>query len=595
MISQKQFDILYNLLDQKKFDHLVLETEKLLKKINYNDIKLLEFKGLGLFGLSRYQESEIIFKNALKIDSNSYTSNLHLARINHLNKNFLKSDSFYKKTTSLNKNNFFIHIEYASFLLDIGNLKDSLKTLEFAKNLNKEHYLSYSLIGKIFLKSEKYEDAIKNFKKSLDIEPKNYKDFNELGYCFYKQEKLKDARQYFEKSIELNPNFYVPYANLGLVYQTMGEIDNAQDYYLKAISIAPNDAENYRLLSLSKNFSKENDIKIIQNMKNIFLQSGENDNKLKISFALSKAMDDLKNFEKSSEYLLIGNSLKRKKYEKYDFKKNEEQFDLLKKTFSKDFFKKKKSIDFKTKETPIFILGMPRSGTTLVEQILSNHSKVYGCGEINSLVEAVNASFPEKDSKKMLKDVSQANEDIFLKIGKDYIKDLRKNSESNFYTDKQPFNFKLIGFIKLSLPNAKIIHCFRNPNDNLISLFQNFFSSEAMIWSYDQIEAKKYYKIYNDLMRHYNNIFDDFIYNLKYENLTNSPKDEVLKILKFCNLDFEQSCLDIKNNNKPIFTASINQARSEINKGSHMRWKGYAEYLPDLFFNEQELKNLTFD
>lgn len=426
MITQKEFDTLYNLLDQKKFDHLLIQTETLLKNINYNDIKLLEFKGLGLFGLSRYQESEIIFKNALKVDPNSYTSNLHLARIYHLNKNFLISDKFYKKTISLNKNNFFIHIEYASFLLDLGNLKDSLKVLDFAKSLNNKHYLSYSLAGKIFLKLEKYGDAIVNFKKSLSIESNNFKDFNELGYCFYKQEKLDDAKQHFEKSIELNPKFYVPYANLGLVYQTLGAIDKAQEWYLKAISIAPKDAENYRLLSMSKKFSKENDNKIIKNMEEIYLQTVENDNKLKISFALSKAMDDLKDFKKSSEYLLTGNNLKRKRYKKYDFQKIEEQFRLIKDTFTEDFFEKNKNTEFNAKETPIFILGMPRSGTTLTEQILSNHSKVYGCGEINSLVEAINLSFPESESKKMLKKVSQASKETFLKIGKNYIENIKK-------------------------------------------------------------------------------------------------------------------------------------------------------------------------
>ena len=118
-----------------------------------------------------------------------------------------------------------------------------------------------------------------------------------------------------------------------------------------------------------------------------------------------------------------------------------------------------------------------------------------------------------------------------------------------FFTDKMPFNFKVIGLIKVCIPNAKIIHCYRNPNDNLLSIYKNYFSKEIMPWAYNKIELKKYYETYNKLMLHYKTVLGDFIFNLDYEILTKNPEAEIRKILTFCNLEWNNSCLNIEKNN----------------------------------------------
>ena len=147
-----------------------------------------------------------------------------------------------------------------------------------------------------------------------------------------------------------------------------------------------------------------------------------------------------------------------------------------------------------------------------------------------------------------------------------------------------PFNFKLIGLIKVCIPNAKIIHCFRNVNDNLLSIYKNYFSTDVMPWAYNKTELKQYYQLYLKLMTYYKSVLGSFIYDLEYEKLTTNPEVEMKKILKFCNLEWNENCINIENNKKPIFTASISQARNKINTNSHQSWKNFEKLIPELFF-----------
>ena len=146
-----------------------------------------------------------------------------------------------------------------------------------------------------------------------------------------------------------------------------------------------------------------------------------------------------------------------------------------------------------------------------------------------------------------------------------------------------PINFLWVGFIKLILPNSKIIHCYRNPKDNIVSIFTNHFPSGKIAFAYDLNETIKYYDLYNNLMNHWNSILPKFIYNIRYENLISETKDEIRKLLKFCSLDWSEKCLEFYNNERPIKTASNAQARKKIYKNSIDSWKKYEKFLLEKF------------
>ena len=227
---------------------------------------------------------------------------------------------------------------------------------------------------------------------------------------------------------------------------------------------------------------------------------------------------------------------------------------------------------------------MPRSGTTLVEQILSSHSEVYGAGELLYLENSINKNFLENSKinrQKIIDLQSSSSENVFL----DYFKcfDIY-NLDKNIITDKTPQNFKWIGFIKIFFPNAKIILCQRNPKDNCVSLFKNDFPSLTMNWSFDQEEIAEYYNEYHKLMTFWKDKISDFIHDVEYEKLVENKEEEIKKILKFCDLDWDDKCLSPEKNNKtPIKTVSIAQARQPIYKTSLNNSNNFDKHLGNMY------------
>ena len=228
---------------------------------------------------------------------------------------------------------------------------------------------------------------------------------------------------------------------------------------------------------------------------------------------------------------------------------------------------------------------MPRSGTTLVEQIISSHHNVYGAGELKELTQIIKNNFSSDNKIKFVHNEQNQNEYIYEEMSNKYFDKIKRfNFKEKFITDKTPLNFRWIGIIKLMFPESKIIHCNRNPNDNCVSLYKNIFDG-SLDWSYNIEEMSKYYKLYSDLMNFWNNKLPNDIYNLTYENLISDQKNEINKILKFCNLSYDENCFSFYKNKRQISTASVAQARNPIYKSSVENWKKYEKWLSPLFEN----------
>jgi len=303
--------------------------------------------------------------------------------------------------------------------------------------------------------------------------------------------------------------------------------------------------------------------------------------KIHINFSISKAYEDMNDFKKSYLHMVEGNSLKRNQI-KYNKKNDIDLFEKIKKNFNNFDFNKKNKINNLSKKI-IFICGMPRSGTTLIEQIIASHKNVYGAGELGYLSKIVKKNFFENSILKTniaLYDVSKA-----AKISDEYFSFLKAHKfEQNIITDKAPLNFRWIGFIKIFFPNSKIIHCSRNSKDNCLSLYKNLFDSDNLNWCYDKKELSTYYNLYFDLIKFWKEKIPNFIYNAKYEEIVENQEQETKKLLEFCGLDWDPNCLSFyKNNKTPIKTASIVQARKPIYKSSvHLNQK-YKDYFKELF------------
>ena len=234
---------------------------------------------------------------------------------------------------------------------------------------------------------------------------------------------------------------------------------------------------------------------------------------------------------------------------------------------------------------------MPRSGTTLVEQILSSHSKVNGAGELTYLKKSIDSIF-FKENK--LNEIALNNE---IKSDENILNDMYYNFleihkfENSIITDKAPQNFMWIGFIKLFFPNSKVIHCFRNANDNFLSLYKNnFASNQHMGWSFNGSNIAKFYNLYSDLMKFWKLNCEGFFYEINYDKLVIDNESEIKKLLSYCELEQEENCFNHYKNKTPITTVSLFQARKPIYKSSLHSSQNYSKYL-DKYFKQLDKYN----
>ena len=303
-------------------------------------------------------------------------------------------------------------------------------------------------------------------------------------------------------------------------------------------------------------------------------------NKANILFSLGKAYEDINEFKKSYESLEKANNIM-KKLTKYDFKFDDQIFKSLIKIFDNFDFEQRGIVNDEKKI--IFIVGLPRSGTSLVEQILSSHSKVYGAGELSFITDAIKKEFFNNnkftsDSPEILNENEKLNS-----IKNSYLINIKNfNYKELYLTDKNPLNFLWIGFIKLIFPNSKIIHINRDLCDNFFSLYKNTFDGNIN-WCFDKSDLLNYCTNYQKLMKFWNSKISNYILNINYENLISNTEIEIKKILSFCDLSYEKDCLEYYKSKRAIKTVSSAQARKPIYKSSINSYENYEKFLGNFF------------
>jgi len=289
-------------------------------------------------------------------------------------------------------------------------------------------------------------------------------------------------------------------------------------------------------------------------------------------FALGKAYEDIGKYKESFKFLVKANKIYKEKLN-YDINKDIHLFSKIKEIY------KKKIKELECKKKIIFVVGMPRSGTTLSEQIISAHPKVHGAGELNYLSEGIE-KFLMKDKIFPENAIQEYKKSDLESVQNHYLEGLKKlEYQEEYVIDKAPLNFRWIGFIKTIFPNAKIIHCQRDAMDICFSNFKNFFSAGTLSFTYDLNDLGTYYNLYKDLMDYWLSMFKAEIYNLSYERLISKQEEETKNLLNYLDLPWDEKCLEPHKNKKIVATASLAQVRSPIYKSSLNKWQNYSDEL----------------
>lgn len=562
------------------FRSVILNGKILLNNPNFKEKKQLHnIVGLSLFYQSNYQEAILEFKKSIDLDQNNFEAFLNLGssylKITDLN----NAELFLKKAIDLDNKNAQAHILYSKIFLAQNKIEDSISYLKSLKQLEKKVQIIFE-IGRIYISIYEYENALSYFNKANKINPNNASILNNLGICYDNLNKNQLALDCFLEGFKINKNDLSIIVNLANTYRSIGDFDNARAFYNLAISKKTNLYEVHRQISTITSYKEKKDLHLL---KMIDLDKKNNDEKGELLFAISKAYEDLGEFDISGEYLVRANNSIKKKI-KYNIDHSIKQFENIKSIFNQATFN---PLNIEIKKKPIFILGMPRSGTTLVEQIVGSHKEVFATGELYFFQKQIKKFFPDSDNDKFKKSILEKFDLFKEDIAKGYLECVSRMTNENIFTDKLPFNFIFIGFIKSCFPQSKIIHVTRDARDNCYSIYKNFFPLKEIGFVYDQKDLANYYNAYSDLMNFWKKLYPD-IYDIKYENLISDQYSESKKLIKYIGLEWDENCLEFYKNKSTVKTLSTSQVRKKITSSSINSWKRYEKYLSELITN---LKN----
>ena len=467
-----------------------------------------------------------------------------------------------------------VHSNLGDVLRSLGRTEEAVASYQKALQFKPDLVIANNNLGAALIDLGEPDKAVASLTRALQIEPELADAHNNLAMALNELGKPEEAVTSLTRALQINPDFAEAHNNLGATLNDLGKPEEAIASFNRALQINPEFSKAYRFLSTVKHFH-DGDAEI-QQMQQLLKKDNLTDNdRLHLNFALAKAYEDTGNYDSAFFCLTEGNRL-RKEELNYDFSAAWALFVKIKAAFAQAVpgLSDPNASEYDSSQRPVFILGMPRSGTTLVEQILASHSQVFGAGELALLSQSVNA---------MEWQTSQLTATQLQFVRNFYQSGLKEiGAAEPTVTDKMPANFLSIGFIIAALPEARIVHVKRDARAICWSNYKHYFSGKFSGFTYDLQDVCDYYKMYVDLMEFWHQKFPGRIYDLNYEALTERQEDETRKLLDYVGLDWEDQCLEFYDIKRAVQTASVSQVREEIYQGSSEEWRKYEKHLESM-------------
>jgi tetratricopeptide (TPR) repeat protein len=436
-------------------------------------------------------------------------------------------------------------------------------------------------LGKLLRDDDRFEDAIDCFREAIEMEPGNARLHDLLANALAPAALNYEAIEAHQKAIELNPKLAIAWLGLGHMLKTVGRQKEAIEAYHQCYELEPDiGAIQWSLANLKTYHFTDEEIADMETK--IERDDIGDESEVNFLFALAKAWEDRKEYERAWHYYHRGNS-QRRIQEMYDPVETETVNDLIIDVFSRELLETNTGVGH-TDPSPIFVIGLPRSGSTLIEQILASHSLVEGTSElpyITRLTRSLNRN--RADGINYPKAVAELDNRHFVAMGQDYINfcQMHRTEGKPYFIDKNPNNFPSVGFIHLILPNAKIIDARRHPMDAGFSCYRQLFA-KGQPFTYDLTEIGEYYLQYQRMMDYWHEVLPGRVLTTQYEEVVTDFENQVRRLLEYCGLPFEESCLNFYDTDRPVRTASSEQVRQPIYSQSVGRWRYYEQHLDEL-------------
>ncbi|MCZ6643606.1 MAG: tetratricopeptide repeat protein [Gammaproteobacteria bacterium] len=468
----------------------------------------------------------------------------------------------------------------AGSLLTQGQPDEALHHIMIAANANPDAIEVQLSMGNILQELGRHDDAIACFTAVSEAQPDAAPVHCNLGNVLKDVGRLFDATEHYEKALELDPNYAEAHYCLGRMRQYLGDNEEASSEFRKAISFDRHCTKAWRAITeLTRQALTDAEIKTVGTA--LESEDYSSEQRLHLEFALGKSCEDSGLHATAAEHYRRGNRLCRNRIA-YSLEQDQNVFEHVKATFNERFFDQWANAG-STDATPLFVVGMPRSGSTLVEQILASHPSVHGGGELSLLPQAIARRFPLANGIDYTAALATASQADFDFVAESYLAtQLKLAPDSERISDKLLINFLNIGLIHVLFPNACIIHCVREARDTCFSIYKRIFGARGHHYAYDLEELGRYYNEYAKLMVHWEDVLPGRVHQVCYESLVQEQEPTTRELLEFCELSWDPACLEFHRSERPVVTHSASQVREPIFRDSIGAWRPYETSLAPL-------------
>jgi tetratricopeptide (TPR) repeat protein len=506
----------------------------------------------------------------------------NLATALRLLRRYGEAETHGRRSLALNPQHAAAYNNLALCLIPQQRAEEALSLLSRSAQLDPTNPHTFVLLASLLSKRKEHDKAKAACERALALDPSHPEALNVLGVIAFDEGRAEEAILYYRKALELAPWLAHGHNNLASALKELGRLEEARAAYQAALRNDPHMTSAYVALADMHRFTPGDSILAAMERVAGSTDPRDGDDQIELHFALGKAYADLKQYERSFRHLLTGNTGKRREVD-YDERRMFDLFGRIRDTFSVELLRTKAGAGDPS-QAPVLIVGMPRSGTTLIEQILASHPKVFGADELHDLshviaahcdLAPVPAAYPE-----CIRDMPGEG---LQRLGAAYAGRLRRRAPTaERITDKMPVNFLHLGLVHLALPNARIIHTRRDPVDTCWSCYARLFGGEQQ-FAYDLGELGRYYRRYETLMAHWRGILPPgTMFEIDYELVVDDLEQQARRIIAYCGLEWDDACLRFYETERPVRTSSAAQVRQPIYRSSIGRWRPYRQWLGPL-------------
>ena len=547
--------------------------------------------GNALQAEGQFAEAIDAYRQAIAIRPEYAEAHNNLATALRVMRRYGEAETHCRRALALNPQHAGVYNNLALCLMPQRRTDEALSLLSRSVQLDPANAHTFVLLASLLAKGKDKDKARAACERALVLDPNHAEALNVLGIIAFEQGRAEEAILYYRKAVEVAPGLAHGHNNLANALKELGRLEEAQAAYQAALRCDPQTASAYFGLADLRRFTRDDPVLAAMERIAERIDSLEPQDQTQLHFALGKAYADLEQYDRSFRHLSDGNNTQRR-HINYDESAMLDLFDRVRAVFTSELVRSKHGASDPS-SVPILIVGMPRSGTTLIEQILASHPKVHAAGELRDLGDVIAAhcdlaaaptAYPEC--------IREMSGEVLGRIGAAYAGRLRQRAPTaERIIDKLPGNFVHLGLVCLALPNARIIHVRRDPLDTCLSCYARLFGDDQP-FSYDLGELGRYYRGYQALMAHWRAVLPpQAMLEVDYEQVVEDVEGQARRIVAHCGLEWDERCLRFYETKRQIHTSSAAQVRLPIYRSSLGRWRRYREWLGPLLDELREARH----